>query len=181
MLALSLLLWVLPFGASADAAPLNDLVSSIERNGEDDPWPGELAEMAGFIGEQASRLVSVPMTADGVERGIRVIGERGKPVAVVVLYGFVDRKGLKTRYTAYRVGLDGTLERATESQGLIDPSGEGVPGSAKDVPLDIKSPFVKKPFRKELDFWLKRLNGKKPKKTRASSKQAAGSDLATAK
>lgn len=65
-----------------------------------------------------------------------------------------------------------------EVQGKLDASGEAISGTGKDLPLDVNSPFVKKPFRRELEFWLKRLNGKKAKKLRASARPANSSDLA---
>lgn len=80
---------------------------------------------------------------------------------------------MKTVLTVYRADLSGNLVSAAEGHGLIDKDGNGVAGSYKEVPLDVNSPFVKKPFRRELEFWLKRLAGKKGKRAKAS-----GSDVA---
>ena len=103
----------------------------------------------------ANLLVEISTTA--AERGARRL------VFFSMEWGS-DRRSVE--YYTFITSLDGELVKALETHSKRDEKGQGVRGSAIDIPQDLKAKEIRDRYKHELEFWLdgKYRKKQKPKK-----------------
>jgi hypothetical protein len=117
-------------------------------------------------------VVRAEDTPDNRERTSLVLLEQSpdgkdRPICLVLTVRDLSAKFRQTRM--YRASLNGELEYARVIGGQADAEGRVVGGALIDKEMSIQSSSVQAAFRKELDFWVKGLSWKKPKKKSPNS------------
>lgn len=153
-------------GAAAEppAPPLEALARRMMSDGLPNRVPSPAAEALGLEPDAPVHHAEIgeKQATDGFYHSLSVLVELStatprrpiRPIGVVFMTHRVS--GRQGDDHLYRARLDGTLERAILIDGEVDEAGRNVKGSGKITQEDIESPEVKRRFRHELDFWLKR-------------------------
>lgn len=158
----------LSLGESTNSRPtsreltLENVIQEVVANGRDGVLPDRIAasvkmpENAPYRGAR----VSEEQATDGMSHNFQVLVSKEpdsdalKPVELAI--NTMKRWPGNSEAYNFHISLDGKLEDASYIHGKRDEEGRSVKGSGQFVTKDVDSSDIKKRFRHELDFWLKK-------------------------